>query len=164
MDQTELTSLFVSGRIFIFLVGEIVLTDNLQLIYRVTRWKNSTIRLLEDPVAVVPLEERFKKMKCSTLSMLTAPVIFRNYYKFRVVKVDLRFLYFKVSCSQCKGNIIRVAENEHCCRECGPVRPRLLGWAIVGVMDHTGEAELTIEDDALLDFFGLEQEWPRLID
>lgn len=54
-------------------------------------------------------------MKVGSLSALTYPCIFRNYYKFRVVKTDIKFMYLKVSCEKCDNNLLRVNENEYRC-------------------------------------------------
>jgi hypothetical protein len=87
-------------------------------------------------VRVINNWELYQSMQLSEMSYLTNPCIFRNYYKFKVVKYELKLLYAKVVCEKCETSIFRSTSYEYICRnECGRVEGELRPWAIVGVMD-----------------------------
>jgi hypothetical protein len=145
------------GAVYVFVVGEVAVGDNFQLMFKINRWRGNVMRMAQGRAEGAGLEQRLRGLRAGALAGLTAPCIFRNYYKFQVVKVDLRFLYLKVDCERCEGGVMRVGEDDYRCRrECGKVAGRLRVWVIVGCMDGSGYAELTLEDGNALVFFGLE--------
>lgn len=66
------------------------------------------IRITRNPLPLVNLEETYKNMKIGLIATMTYPCIFRNHYKFRVVKTDLKFMHVKVVCEKCTANVLRI--------------------------------------------------------
>lgn len=66
------------------------------------------IKISRNPLPLVNLEDSYKYMKIGYLANMTYPCIFRNQYKFRVVKTDIKLMHLKVSCEKCEGNILRI--------------------------------------------------------
>lgn len=50
-------------------------------------------------------------MKIEQLTTLTYPVIFRNHYKFKIVKTDIKFMNIKVVCEKCERSVLRINED-----------------------------------------------------
>lgn len=98
------------GCIYVFQVNEVDLNKNLQLNFKLNHWKNNMLRVTREPLPPLNLEEKYKSMKIGNLATLTYPVIFRNHYKYRVVKTDIKFMNLKVICEQCGGSVLRLNE------------------------------------------------------
>jgi hypothetical protein len=162
-DEREVMATVKRGCCYVFLISDTVLTDNMALLFRLNQWRRSIIRIFSDPLPLPSLEDKFREMRCSSIKMLREPCLYRNYYKFRLTKVELRFLNFKASCQLCNCNVLRIGDDSYACRGgCGEVRPRLKSWAIVGCMDQTGYSELSLDDHMVLTFFNLEEEEGRI--
>ena len=86
------------GSIYVFLINDIVLTDTIQILYKLNHWKINMLKVTSKPLKLLPIEDHYKTMKVGSLSTLSYPCIYRNMYKFKVVKTDLKFMYLKVSC------------------------------------------------------------------
>ena len=110
MDEQEVLKFLQEGTVYVFVAGEVTISDNFQLLFKVVKWRTNIKRIVDSPIENVGWEERLKQLKPGALAALTYPYIFRNYYKFRVMKSDVRFIHLKLECERCEGGVMRVGE------------------------------------------------------
>lgn len=104
-------------------------------------------------------------MPISPLSSLIKPFIFRNLMKFKVFKYDIKFFYLRVACEKCDNSCIKIGEYEYQCKiGCQNIIGKLKIWVIMSVMDSSAGAELNVEDEQALKFFGIEEEAIKIKD
>ena len=80
-------------------------------------------------------------MRVSEVKLLRVSGIWRNYYKFRLSKYEIKFMNFKAVCAneKCNSSVILIQKDIYCCKaNCGSQKATLKTWAIVLCMDATG--------------------------
>jgi len=133
------------GKVYIFKISDIIIGENFQIYFKINRWKDNIIKVANCSAQNNKIEQRMQNITAIPLKALTNPIIYRNYYKFQVTQVELKFFHLKVCCEHCENSLIKVGPNDYqCINECGIVNGSLELWAIVGCMDKTYYCEATI--------------------
>jgi hypothetical protein len=145
IDEDLILNYLQEGKVYIFKISDIVVGENFQIYFKINRWKDNIIKVANCPAQYNNIQQRMENITAIPLKALTNPIIYRNYYKFHVTQVELKFFYLKVCCEHCENSLIKVGPNDYqCMNECGIVNGSLKLWVIVGCMDKTYNCEATI--------------------
>lgn len=74
------------GCVYLLQITDAVLTDNVTLTLKMHNWRHNFLRLTSEPIRMRTSTDIYKSMQLTELTHLTDPCIFRNKYKFKVVK------------------------------------------------------------------------------